>query len=133
LPGCREPAIVLGMNNTRAGRRVEHSLIVALTFTTKTIGLSFDADAQERLNAILGEVCHDFESDLLELRAEKDTLRLVVRYPPKHSVSGLINSLKGVSSRLLLEERPDIRLLCDGGLWSPSYTATSLTPSTGGA
>jgi putative transposase len=42
------------------------------------------------------------------------------------SVSTLVNSLKGVSSRLLRQERPDLqRRYWKGVLWSPSYFAAS--------
>ena len=42
------------------------------------------------------------------------------------AVSSLVNSLKGVSSRLLRQQRPDIRKrYWKGVLWSPSYFASS--------
>jgi putative transposase len=51
---------------------------------------------------------------------------LLVFYRPKVTLSKLVNSLKGVSSRLLRDQRPEI---CgrykDGVLWSPSYFAGS--------
>jgi putative transposase len=50
----------------------------------------------------------------------------VVRYPPKVAISKLVNSLKGVSSRMLRQERPDLaRRYWKGVLWSPSYFAAS--------
>jgi putative transposase len=57
---------------------------------------------------------------------EDNHVHLLVNYPPKHSISTLVNSLKGVSSRLLRLERPDIqRRYWKGVLWSPSYFAAS--------
>jgi hypothetical protein len=51
---------------------------------------------------------------------------LLVDYPPKVAVSNMVNSLKGVSSRLLRKERPDIvQHYYKGVLWSPSYFAAS--------
>src|ERR1700675_1009390 len=51
---------------------------------------------------------------------------LLVQYPPKVAVSSLVNSLEGVSSRLLRQQRPDIRKrYWKGVLWSPSYFASS--------
>ncbi|MFB9084696.1 transposase [Erwinia tracheiphila] len=45
----------------------------------------------------------------------------------KLAVSSLVNSLKGVSSRLLRRDRPDIAALYyyKGVLWTPSYFASS--------
>jgi putative transposase len=60
------------------------------------------------------------------MNGERDHLHLLVHYTPKHSVSSLVNSLKGVSSRLLRLERPDIeRQYWKDVLWSPSYFAAS--------
>lgn len=57
---------------------------------------------------------------------EEDHVHLLVEYPPKVPVSGLVNSLKGVSSRLLRRDRPEItRRNWKGVLWSPSYFAAS--------
>lgn len=65
-----------------------------------------------------------------ETPAEADHLHLLIEYPPKYSVSVLVNAFKGTSSRLLRTARPDIaRKYLRGVLWSPSYFAAS----TGGA
>ena len=57
---------------------------------------------------------------------EDDHVHLLVEYPPKVSISSLVNSRKGVSSRMLRKQRPDIRRrYWKGRLWSPSYFAAS--------
>jgi putative transposase len=62
----------------------------------------------------------------MESDGEDNHVHLLVNYPPKVSISTLVNSLKGVSSRLLRLERPDIqRNYWKGALWSPSYFAAS--------
>jgi putative transposase len=79
-----------------------------------------------RLKIIFGRVCRDFQAQLVEMNGEVDHVHLLVNYPPKHSVSSLVNSLKGVSSRLLRLERPDMeRRYWNDVLWSPSYFAAS--------
>jgi putative transposase len=67
----------------------------------------------------------DFESTLVEFEGENDHVHLLVEYPPKVAVSKLVNSLKGVSSRLIWKKgHPSIRrALWGGSLWSPSYFA----------
>jgi putative transposase len=58
--------------------------------------------------------------------AEDNHVHLLVQYPPKVAVFSLVNSLKGVSSRLLRQQRPDIReRYWKGVLRSPSYFASS--------
>jgi putative transposase len=91
-----------------------------------TEGRYFDADAINRLRVIFEKVCGDFEATLVEMDGEDHHVHLLVNYPPKHSISTLVNSLKGVSSRLLRLERPDMqRRYWKGVLWSPSYFAAS--------
>ena len=79
------------------------------------------------LRAIFAGVCIDFEAELVEFDGEDDHVHLLVNYPPKVSVSSLVNSLKGVSSRMIRQKQyPSIRKkLWGGALWSPSYFAGS--------
>ena len=79
-----------------------------------------------RLRKNFSRVCADFGASLISAHGEGDHVCLLVEYPPKIAVSGLVNSLKGVSSRMLRQERPDIGKYCQGeSLWSPSYLAVS--------
>jgi putative transposase len=113
-------------SDIRHGRHCVFALHVHLVFVAKFRKKIFDADAIERLKNIFAKVCLDFEAQLVEVNGETDHLHLLVNYPPKRSVSSLVNSLKGVSSRLLRSERPDIAKRCwKDALWSPSYFAAS--------
>ena len=53
--------------------------------------------------------------------------KYLINYPPKIAVSSLVNSLKGVSSRMIRRMNyPEIKKkLWGGSLWSPSYFAAS--------
>ena len=86
----------------------------------------FDRDAIDRLRVIFASVCTDFGATLTEMDGEDNHVHLLVVYPPKIAIAALVNSLKGVSSRLLRKERPDIEhRYWQGMLWSPSYFAAS--------
>jgi len=85
-----------------------------------------DGDAANRLRAIFSKVSIDFGAELVEMDGQDNHVHLLVDYPPKHSISASMNSLKGVSSRMLRLERPDLlRRYWKGVLWSPSYFAAS--------
>jgi putative transposase len=100
--------------------------LLFLVFVTKYRRKVFDRDAIQRLKVMFEKVCADFEAQLVEMNGEAEHVHLLINYPPKHSVSSLVNSLKGVSSRLLRSERPDIeKRYCKDVLWSPSYFAAS--------
>ena len=111
----------------RRGRRVVYQMHCHLVFLPRYRNNVFDEKSLESLHKIFRIVCADFETDLIEFNGEKDHVHLLVNYPPKVSISGLVNSLKGVSSRRLRQERPDIaNKYYKGGLWSPSYFAGSV-------
>jgi len=56
----------------------------------------FDGDALQKLQAIFEKVCRDFQAQLVEMNGEAEHVHLLSHYAPKHSVSSLVNSLKGV-------------------------------------
>lgn len=113
-------------NDIRKGRHCVFAMHVHLVFVAKYRRKVFDGDALQRLGSIFGHVCADFDARLIEMDGEDDHVHLLVEYPPKVAVSALVNSLKGVSSRLLRKDRPDIRdRYWKGVLWSPSYFASS--------
>jgi len=77
----------------------------------------------QRLHEIFAYVCGDFDATLQEFDGEGDHVHLMVHYPPKISLSKLVNSLKGVSSRHLRQEFTTSieKYYWKGVLWSPSY------------
>jgi putative transposase len=113
-------------NDIRRGRHCVFKMHVHLVFVAKYRRRVFDAKAIALLRSIFHDVCVDFEARLVEMEGERDHVHLLIEYPPKVAISHLVNSLKGVSSRLLRKERADIRdRYWRGGLWSPSYFASS--------
>lgn len=110
----------------RTGRHVIYMLHVHLVFVTKYRRDVLSDLAIRDLHRIFAKVCRDFEAELVECGGEDDHVHLLVNYPPKVTLSRLVNSLKGVSSRLLREARPEITgRYHKGVLWSPSYFAAS--------
>jgi putative transposase len=80
------------------------------------------------LEGLLRGVCDDFEAELVEFNGECDHVHLLVNFPPKVSISKLVNSLKGVSSRRLKQLHPELvkPAYMKNALWSPSYYAGSV-------
>ncbi len=103
------------------------NLHVHLVFVTKYRCGVFTKAIVEDMRLVLASVCRDFEAELVEFDGEDDHVHLLVNDPPKVAISTLVNSLKGVSSRLIRQKNdPEIRQKLWGGhLWSPSYFAGS--------
>ena len=113
--------------NIRTGRHCVFNLHVHLVFVTKYRRRVFTKLILEELETIFSKVCKDFEATLIEVNGEDDHVHLLVTYPPKVAIAKLVNSLKGVSSRLIRSNGyPSVeRALWGGSLWSPSYFAAS--------
>ena len=114
-------------NDIRHGRHCVFMMHVHLVFVTKYRREVFTKEVLNDLRGIFSGVCNDFEAELVEFDGEDDHVHLLVNYPPKVSASNLVNSLKGVSSRMIRKNNyPSIRKkLWAGALWSPSYFAGS--------
>ncbi len=113
-------------NDFRRGRHCVFKLHVHLVFVTKYRRRVLTEAAHETLRDIFTKVCQNFEAMLVDSNGEDDHVHLLVEYPPKVALSALVNSLKGVSSRRLRQQHPDIAVrYYKGVLWSPSYFAAS--------
>lgn len=102
-----------------------------MVFVTKYRRSVLTADAMRVLRQAWETVCREMACTLVEANGEADHVHLLVAYPPKVSLSVLVNSLKGVSARRLRAAHlPEVdRALWGEHFWSPSYGAFS----TGGA
>lgn len=109
-------------NDLRRGRSCVFVMHVHLVFITKYRKKVFEANHLKSMREIMERVCNDFEVELKEFNGEGDHVHLLVNYPPKVAVSKLVNSLKGVSSRMLKKICPELgKKYWKGVLWSPSY------------
>ncbi len=111
----------------RKGRHCIFGLHAHLVFVAKYRRNIFSKRVMDDLQIIFSKVCDDFSAELVECNGEKDHVHLLVNYHPKTALSALVNSLKGVSSRLIRKKNyPEVRLaLWKNALWSPSYFAVS--------
>ena len=107
--------------------RKRHSvskLIVHLVFTTKYRRKLFTGVMIEQLREAFESACVKLECELIEMDGEQDHVHLLISYPPKLSISVMVNNLKAVSSRMLrLQNTYLTRQSKSSALWSRSYFA----------
>lgn len=111
----------------RTGRQAIWDLHVHLVFVTKYRRDVFKNDMLTTCENVMRDVCKNFGATLEEFNGGPDHVHLLVRYPATVAVSKLVNSLKGVSSRVLRRDYADeiAPYLWGGHLWSRSYYASS--------
>jgi len=112
----------------RTGRHCVFVLHAHLVFVTKYRHPVFNDAHLNRLEEIFSSVCEDFECELVEFNGETNHAHLLVNFPPKVALSKLVNSLKGVSSRRMRREFPELErhYWRAKHLWSGSYFAGSV-------
>jgi len=111
----------------RRGRSVVYALTVHLVFVTKYRRGVITNRVLEHIRNTCRDVCVKMGAELRELDGGDDHIHLLVGYPPKLSISRLVNSLKLVSARLLRKrDFPEVRRKLWGNhFWTPSYYAGS--------
>jgi len=114
-------------NEIRHGRHCVFKMHVHLVFVTKYRRDVFTKEVLDDMRGMFAKVCGNFDAELIEFDGEDDHVHLLVNYPPKVAVSAMVNSLKGVSSRLVRRNKyPCVqKKLWGGSLWTPSYFASS--------
>ncbi|ATC60273.1 IS200/IS605 family transposase [Vibrio anguillarum] len=99
-------------------------LAVHLVFTTKYRRKLFTGVMIEQLREAFESACVKLECELIEMNGEQDHVHLLISYPPKLSISVMVNNLKAVSSRMLrLQNTHLARQSKSSALWSRSYFA----------
>lgn len=111
----------MGTDLTR-GRHSITALNAHLVFVTKYRKKVFDQESLKFLHKTMEDTAKKMDFNLVEFNGEIDHVHLLINYPPKYSISKIVNHLKGVSSRMY---RSQYNVL-GKHLWSPSYFATSV-------
>ncbi|MDC9580412.1 IS200/IS605 family transposase [Xenorhabdus sp. PR6a] len=99
-------------------------LVVHLVFTTKYRRKIFTGVMIEQLKEAFESACVKLECQLIEMDGEQEHVHLLISYPPKLSISVIVNNLNAVSSRMLrLQNTHLTRQSKSSALWSRSYFA----------
>lgn len=101
-------------------------LVVHLIFCTKYRRKLLDCAMITQIREAMHHAAKRLEIDILEVDGEADHIHVLVGYPPKLSVSVLVNNLKSISSRMVRQQNSHlIKQSNTGVLWSRSYFACS--------
>ncbi|CAI0769973.1 Transposase and inactivated derivatives [Serratia quinivorans] len=101
-------------------------LVVHLIFTTKYRRQLLDGEMIMQIREAFNSAAESLEIEILEMDGEADHVHILVAYPPKLSISVLVNNLKSTSSRYVRMLNTHLRKQSNSGvLWSRSYFACS--------
>lgn len=102
----------------RHGRHCVFLMHVHLVFVGKYRKKLFTKEVLDFMETVFRDICTDFESELKEFNGEGDHVHLLIHYPPKVSVSKLVNSLNGVNYTDMFEQN-NFRLFTNTFGWMP--------------
>jgi len=108
-------------------RRERHSvtdLKIHLVCVTKYRKRVFTDQSLELIEESFRTVASKMNFQILEFNGETNHVHTLIEYPPKLSVSQIVNALKGVSSRRY--GQANFPKPHQQALWSPSYFAVSV-------
>lgn len=109
-------------------RKERHSvsdLKIHLVCVTKYRRSIFTSESLAVIEKSFSEVSRKMDFQILEFNGEADHIHALIEFPPKLSVSQMVNALKGVSSRRYGQagyKKPYSK----DALWSPSYFVSSI-------
>jgi putative transposase len=109
-------------------RKERHSvsdLKVHLVCVSKYRRDVFTSESLELIEKSFKEVAKKMDFQILEFNGESDHIHVLIEYPPKLSISRIVNTLKGVSSRRYGQAGYPKPYGKDA-LWSPSYFVSSV-------
>lgn len=109
-------------------RRERHSvtdLKIHLVCVTKYRDTVFGSAELKLVEEVFHHVAAQMNFQILEINGEANHVHALIEYPPKLSVSKIVNALKGVSSRRY-GQAGFKKTHGKSALWSPSYFAVSV-------
>jgi putative transposase len=108
----------------RKGRNSVTDLKAHVICVTKYRRGVFDNASLDLIETSFRSVAKKMDFQILEFNGEKDHVHVLIEYPPKLSISEILNAIKGVSSRRY--GQAGLSKPHKDALWSPSYFAVSV-------
>lgn len=114
------------MQNYRKGSHTVYDLKYHLVWITKYRKPVMVGPVAEAVRTYLKQICQENDVQIVKGHVSKDHIHLFVSVPPSISISGLLQSLKGKSSRKLLMNFKTLQKQFWGQhFWARGYFACS--------
>ena len=114
------------MRKYRTGAHTKFDLKTHLVWIPKYRKKLLVGEVAIRVRDLIRQIAMEHELLIISGKVARDHVHLFVSYRPQQDVSTIVQWLKGISSRVLLQEFPHLRRQCWGKhLWARGYLAVS--------
>jgi putative transposase len=114
------------MRHYRLGSHTKTDMKVHLIWVPKYRKRVLVGEVASRCRDIFRQICREHELEILSGKISIDHVHLFVSYRPTQSISKIVQYLKGISSRMLLQEFSHLKKIFWGRhFWARGYCAVS--------
>ena len=114
------------MRRYQLGAHTKHDLKVHLVWIPKYRKKILTGEIAIRVRDLIRQIAMEHEINILSGKVACDHIHVLVAYRPHVDVSTIVQWLKGISSRVLLQEYPHLRKKFWGRhLWARGYLAVT--------
>jgi putative transposase len=108
------------------GAHTKHDLKVHLVWVPKYRKKVLSGAVAVRVRDLLRQIAMEHELEIISGKVAGDHVHLFIGYRPTQQISQMVQWLKGISSRMLLQEFPHLRKQFWGRhVWARGYLAVS--------
>ena len=114
------------MRNYKLGAHTKSDLKVHLVWVTKYRKPVLKGEIAVRVRDLIRQIAMEHEIEIISGKVACDHIHVFVAYRPNQDISRIVQWLKGISSRVLLQEFPTMRRKFWGRhFWARGYLAVS--------
>ena len=114
------------MRHYRLGSHTKSDLKVHIVWIPKYRKKFLAGDVAVRARDLLRKIAMEYDLIIISGKAARDHVHIFLSYRPHQSISRIVRWLKGISSRVLLQEFPHLRRQFWGRhFWARGYLAVS--------
>jgi Transposase and inactivated derivatives len=109
----------------QSGSHTVYALQYHFVTVTKYCADILTDERLERVSEVAHEIAEDFEADIQNVNGGTDHVHILFTTKPTTNLTKFINSLKGVTSRRIRKEYPEVKDRLEDAFWQPGYFLTT--------
>ena len=111
--------------NLQTGSHTVYALQYHFVTVTKYRAAILTDEIHERVGDVANELAGDFGVEIQSVNGGNDHVHILFTAKPTTDMTKFINSLKGVTSRRIRNEYPEVKQTLPDSFWQPGYLLAS--------